>query len=211
MKHSININKTAHYYTLGNLNKIQTIWFVLHGYGYSAEHFIKKFEPILNSKTLLIAPEGLSKFYIGGVDGKVGSSWMTKEDREDEIKDYVNYLNQLYEVLIKENPNAKINIVGFSQGGATACRWLSNGKIKCDNFILWCSVLPDDMQFKSIPKNMNTFILYGDNDKYVSDERITKQKKIIELSNIDYQLTKFKGKHDIPKEILMEQTKLNKW
>jgi predicted esterase len=52
----IAISKTARYYITGKPStKINSVWFVLHGYGQLAEDFIKYFEPIkdetmLNSK-----------------------------------------------------------------------------------------------------------------------------------------------------------------
>ncbi|MCB9365379.1 MAG: dienelactone hydrolase family protein [Flavobacteriales bacterium] len=210
-KHILKIEKTATYYTLGSIETAETIWFVLHGYGYLAKFFINKFSPILDDKTCVIAPEGLSKFYLNGVgvDGRVGASWMTKENRENEIIDYVNYLNQLYNLLIT-NKNLKINIVGFSQGGATACRWVSDGKIKVDNFILWASVFPDDINFKTI-ENVTTFFLYGDDDEYVTEERIKKQQTIFIDSGVKVTTIPFKGTHDIPKDVLIEETKKNNW
>ena len=211
MKHNIAVTKTAQYYTLGNLESPKTIWFVLHGYGYSAKYFIKKFEPVLHENTLVVAPEGLSKFYLNGVNGRVGASWMTKIDREEEINDYINYLNQLYHSIVKDNTQTKINIVGFSQGGATASRWIANGKVKCDNFILWASFFPEDMEIRSIPDNVNSFVLYGDDDQYITKEWAEKQEQIIKASNINYQLIKFKGKHDVPSTILIEQAALNNW
>ena len=213
-KHNISVSKTATYYTLGDISSAKKIWFVLHGYGYTAKHFISKFEPILTDKTAIIAPEGLSKFYLNGVgfDGKVGASWMTKEDRENEIEDYINYLNQLFGVILKENKSVdvKINIVGFSQGGATSCRWIANQKVKCDNFILWCSVFPDDMNFETI-SNINTFFLYGNNDKFVTEDRVEKQKEVISNSGITIKTIIFNGKHDVPEKILVQQTQQHNW
>lgn len=211
-KHNIPVTKTATYYSLGDIASAKTIWFVLHGYGYSAKHFITKFEPILNNNIAVIAPEGLSKFYLGGVEGRVGASWMTKEDREGEIADYINYLNQLYNAILEINnhPDLKINIVGFSQGGATGSRWLANGKINCNNFILWASIFPDDMDLKVI-STINTFFLYGNNDKYVTQERVQKQKELLDKSGITIKTTIFEGKHDIPESILIEQTSINNW
>ena len=109
-KHHIVVNKTATYHTLGDTKTAKTIWFVLHGYGMLAEYFIKKFEPILNDETCIIAPEGLSKFYTQGFYGRVGATWMTKQDREVEIRDYINYLNQLYEYICKQNNNTNLKI-----------------------------------------------------------------------------------------------------
>lgn len=213
MQHKIKINRTAHYYTIGENNTdVKTIWFVLHGYGYLAKYFIKKFNPIANNENLIVAPEGLSKLYLNGVgyDGKIGASWMTADNRADEIEDYVNYLNQLYQTIVVDFPDAKINILGFSQGGATASRWIADGRIKCDNFILWASVFPDEMNFKSI-SNINTYFLYGDNDEYVTEERVAKQKKIITTSGIQIKSIAFEGKHDIPEKVLVEQTEINGW
>lgn len=211
-KFNITISKTANFYTLGDVKSATTIWLVLHGYGYLAKDFIEKFQPILSETTAVIAPEALSKFYVKGVDGSIGASWMTKENREEEIADYINYLNQLYDGILKQvtAPNPKINIVGFSQGGATASRWLANGKINCDNFILWASVFPTDMDLGIIAK-VNTFFLYGNQDKYVIEDRVEQQKELLKQSHLKVKTTVFKGGHDIPKEVLVEQTKLNGW
>jgi len=210
MKHTIKVNKTAIYHSLGDLSSAKTIWFVLHGYGYSAERFINMFKPVLNNDTAIIAPEGFSKFYLKGVDGKVGASWMTKDDRENEITDYVNYLNQLYELVLENKSNVKINILGFSQGAATASRWICDNKITIDNFILWCGVFPNDMNFEII-SNVKTYFLYGDDDKYVTKDRVTKQQELINNSKLNIKTIVFKGKHEIPGNVLLEQALTNNW
>lgn len=213
MQHKIKINKTAIYHSKGNIKTAQTIWFVLHGYGMLAEYFIRKFNPILNDNNCIIAPEGLSKFYSKGFYGRVGATWMTKKDREDEIKDYTNYLNQLYDKIIAENnsKHVKINVVGFSQGGATASRWIENGKVTPTNFILWSSIFPDEIKLETFKKSMNTFILYGNNDEFAIDQQITDQEKLLNNSTIDFKLIEFKGGHDILKDTLLEQTLKNNW
>lgn len=207
------VEKTAHYYSLGNLATAKKIWFVLHGYGYNANYFIHKFDVLADEENLVIAPEGLSKFYVSGVSGRVGASWMTKEHREDEIADYLNYLNNLYFSLKNElnTDNLKVNIIGFSQGGATAARWVADGKIEVANLILWASVFPENMKFELLKPLTNSFLLYGDDDEYVTQERIDKQKAILEKANINCKLIEFKGKHDVPAEVLQEQRKLNNW
>jgi len=215
MLNKITVNKTAFYHTLGDVKTAKTIWFVLHGYGYLAEFFIKKFEPILNENTAVIAPEALSKFYLNGVgyDGRLGASWMTKDNREAEIEDYINYLNQLYKAIIKENKdsNLKINVVGFSQGGATASRWIANQKSRCDNFILWASNFPEDLDLTLLSKKSNTFVLFGDDDKFINEKQINDYEHFLNASKIDCQLIKFKGKHDIPKHVLLEQASIYNW
>lgn len=210
-KQHIVVNKTATYHILGNPKTAKTIWFVLHGYGMLAEFFIKKFEPILDNDTCIIAPEGLSKFYTKGFYGRVGATWMTKEDREVEIEDYINYLNQLHQFICEQNNNTdlKTNLLGFSQGGATVSRWAANGKAKFSNLILWASVFPEDMNFEQV-NTSNTFLLYGDEDEFAAEDKVNTQKEILN-DKAQFTIIKFKGKHDIPKEVLIEQTEKNKW
>jgi predicted esterase len=215
MKNKITISKTAFYHTLGEVKTAKTIWIVLHGYGYLAEFFIKKFNPILDKNTAIIAPEGLSKFYLNGVgfDGRIGASWMTKDNRDSEIVDYINYLDQLYDTILKENEIAdmKVNVVGFSQGGATASRWIANQKSKCDNFILWASNFPEDLNLNVLSGNNKAFVLFGDNDKFINEKQINDYEQFLRASDIKCKLIRFEGKHDIPKEVLLKQTKLNNW
>lgn len=213
IKHNIVVPKTAYYSTLGDIKTAKTIWFVLHGYGFLAEFFIKKFESILNKETCVIAPEALSRFYLNGFSGRIGASWMTKHQRIEEIEDYSNYLQLLYETILTENNNNynKINIVGFSQGGATACRWLASKKVPCTNFILWASVFPDDLDFNIVSKETNTTLIYGNQDEFLTEERVALLRKQIEDSKIDVNVITFDGKHDIPKEVLVEESKKNSW
>lgn len=137
------------YYTIGDVKTAKTFWIVLHGYGYLAEFFIKKFEPVANNETCIIAPEALSRFYLNGFSGRIGANWMTKLQRKEEIIDYTNYLQLLYETVILDikHENIKVNIVGFSQGGATAIRWFAAKKINCSNFIMWANFFSGRYRF----------------------------------------------------------------
>jgi len=205
----ITISKTARYYIMGKPSaKINSVWFVLHGYGQLAEDFIKYFEPIKNETTLIIAPEALNRFYVKGFSGKVGSAWMTKEDRENEIKDYVNYLDSVYEEVIKLGllSKAKITILGFSQGTATACRWITQSKLKVDRLILWGGGIPPDVDLESSKELFNSIqltIVVGDKDEFITSEQIEKEEQRLKKNNIKYSLILFEGKHLIKKEVLL--------
>lgn len=136
---NISITKTARYFILGDASdEIEQIWFVCHGYAQLANYFIKNFEVLDNGKNLIVAPEGLSRFYWKGFSDRVVASWMTREDRESDIEDYINFLNSVYTEVCSslKNKNVRINVLGFSQGTATVCRWVASGKVKVDNFIL---------------------------------------------------------------------------
>lgn len=207
---NITTQKTARYFLMGKPSeKTKSVLIVLHGYGQLAEDFIKYFELIKNETTLIIAPEALNRFYIKGFSGKVGSTWMTKEDRENEIKDYVNYLDSVYDDVIKFGllAKTKITVLGFSQGTVTACRWISKGKSKVDRLILWGGGIPPDIELESLRELFNSLqltIIVGNKDEFISTEQIEKEEQRLKKNNINYSFILFEGKHIIKKETLLE-------
>jgi len=179
--------KTGRYYLLGNQNyNIKKLWFVFHGYGQLAENFIKIFEPLIDDKTLIVAPEALNKFYLKGYSGDVGSSWMTREDRENEIKDYLIFLNNVYSKIISELylPKIELNVLGFSQGGPTAVRWLMNKKVVADKLILCGAKLPVDIDLRLatiIFRSTKLMYAIGEKDEFVNAQNVSDEKsKLLE-------------------------------
>jgi len=127
-KHNITIEKTARYFTKGELNeKTKGVIFLLHGYAQPAIQMVEIFSAFSNDY-YLIAPEGLNRFYARGFKGDAVANWMTSAERDDEIKDYTNYLDKLYKTIIAERAQSlKIIGIGFSQGVATLSRWVNTG------------------------------------------------------------------------------------
>ncbi len=205
---NIVIPKTARYFILNEPSEqIEQVWFVCHGYAQLANYFINNFDELDKNKNLIVAPEGLHRFYWKGFSERVVASWMTKEDRESDILDYVNYLNVVYQEVIAslKNKNVKINVLGFSQGTATVCRWLASSKVKADNLILWAGAFPNDMnwkQNKTVFDKMKTFIVVGDTDEFINEEEVLKHVDLLKKNEIAFEFIRFKGKHEINKTTL---------
>ncbi|PID59461.1 MAG: hypothetical protein CR986_06200 [Ignavibacteriae bacterium] len=201
-ENEIKIERTATYFLLGKINKeIKEIWFVFHGYGQLAKDFIKNFEVLQSNKRLIVAPEALNKFYIKSFFGKIGSTWMTKHNRENEIKDYVLFIDKLYEKIISElNDNVKIIFFGFSQGVHTAARFLDFKKPKIDEFILWSSSFPHNCNYKENQKywqSISKKIFVGTKDKLISNTKYEEEKEFIRLQMLSVDFIKFDGGHEI--------------
>ena len=203
MKKQISIPKTHKYSQLGEFSeKTNTVWIVLHGYGMLSEFFIKKFECILNEKTVVIAPEGSNRFYLDNNYSRVGASWMTKVDKEKDIEDNISFIETLYTKIVDDigHNNFKLKTLGFSQGGATLVRWIMSNSIKVDSLILWGSDIPQDSltnQNKSRWSSINIKIVIGKKDEYISDEN---KKKVIDAVNaygLSYKLIEYDGPHKI--------------
>ncbi len=212
-QHEINVQKTARYYTLGEGNdKTKEVWFVLHGYGFLAEYFINYFKVLKNKDVLVVAPEGLNKFYKNGLAGDVGATWMTKEDRLNEIEDYNSYLNSLYEKIFLniERKKVQVNILGFSQGSSTACRWIADGKVKFDNLVIWSGGVPEDLDFEKfngVLSGRKIQVLVGDNDVFINEPLIASQENMLKERNVGYKLTRFSGGHKVEPEVLISLAK----
>lgn len=199
---NISIRKTARYFLAGNKSNPEIIIFVLHGYGMPALNFLNEFNELLSENILIISPEGLSRFYTKGFYGNIGASWMTSQDRENEIGDYIHYLDEVYsEVLSGFNTKPeKIILLGFSQGGSTVTRWAAKGKVKADRLIVHSSDIPKDIDFAMLrekSKTMEINLIYGDADKNVRKENYEISENLLNEKNFKYRVKIFHGGHEI--------------
>ena len=127
----ISVQRSARYYVLGEPSpKVEDVWIVCHGYGQLAKDFISEFETIASPRRLIVAPEALMRYYIStapavhGPESRVGATWMTREDRETDIADYVGSLDSLHDEIMAGLGQKKVSItaLGYSKGGATERR-----------------------------------------------------------------------------------------
>lgn len=208
-EHRLPIRRSARYYSLGSPNdNTRCMWIVLHGYGQLGKDFIKAFEGIDDGNTVVVAPEALSRFYVDGLTGKVGATWMTKEDRLAEIEDQRNYLDGLYRVATHLLPHeAIINVLGFSQGTATATRWVSKTKNKIDNLVLWAGDFPKDIEDYNKFSSMRTHLVYGTADPFLKIDRVRDIESMMQSKGIAFETHTFPGKHHLNTEILQTLNK----
>jgi predicted esterase len=197
-KNYIQVQKTARYFTIGELsNQTQYIWLIIHGYAQTAESFSSQFKG-LGSNHFIIAPEGLNKFYSRGFSGSPVASWMTSLERESEIVDYCNYLENLVQTLkINDCSPCKIVVLGFSQGVSTQTRFINNSSFLPDYLIMiageiakeYQEILPDKLA------SIKSLYLVGNEEKIVSEEKISAMQKLLEKANCSFET--FTGKHEV--------------
>ncbi len=196
----IKIEKTARYITIGNKDLANILIIALHGYGQLATFFSRNFNE-LDKNYYIIIPEGLHRFYNSGTSGRVGASWMTKEDRLIDIEDNMNFLNKLYESEECHLFKTKI-LIGFSQGASTGLRWLMHKPSLFQSYISWGSSISDDIEFESIKDVIpdKNFFVIGRKDPYFSD--LQKQMVIDQYFDLGFEIIHFEGEHKIDKALL---------
>jgi predicted esterase len=197
----LKVSKTARITLLQkSQQKNKKLLIVLHGYGQLSTYFSRKFENIHPDYDVLV-PEALNRFYLKASAGRVGASWMTKEDRESDIADNLNYLHQIVQTYSVEYEH--ISLLGFSQGGATAARYCYAFNNAFEALILWGSVFPPDVSQEKLPDfTGEKYFVLGKEDEFFNEEN---QKEALNLQkNLGYFTVSFDGKHDIDIRVLNE-------
>lgn len=196
-------SKTYRYEFLRCNSKSNKVLYVLHGYGQLANFFIRKFE-ILREKYHIIAPEGMHRFYLNGTSGRVGASWMTKEARESDIQDNLNWLDALDKKISEELCIEERHLLGFSQGGATAARWFSSNSNQFKSIVLWACVFPPDLEPKvaslNFAKDDSCIFVIGTGDQYYNSEQ---QNTLVNFyKSLSFKTITFEGDHNIELDTL---------
>ncbi|MCB2376746.1 alpha/beta hydrolase [Hymenobacter sp. BT635] len=206
----LTITRSARYYQAGELGPdTRQVWFVCHGYGQLAAYFIRHFHILTQTDpaAVVIAPEGLSRFYLSGTGGRVGATWMTREDRLAEIEDYVAYLNQLADAVRNECPaEVQFTVLGFSQGAATVSRWLARATFRPARLILWAGAFPPDVDFavaSRLLRQLPITLVCGDQDEFISAEDLTRQQEFIRGLGVEPEVVRFAGKHELNAAVLL--------
>jgi len=182
------------------------VWILFHGYGQLAEFFIQKFLPFDTNERLFIAPEATNYSYLKNFQGRVGANWMTSHERELAIENNHRYLDQLmHQILSRFEYSPIINVLGFSQGVATATRWASRWTWDVSKFILWAGGFAHDLELDLSKKKFEKTELIsvlGDHDEFVSSENIQKQKDFVRSLDKEVRKIAFSGGHIIDSEVL---------
>lgn len=207
--YKIRAEKTGHYFTHGTLTgETKFVWVCLHGYGQLAKYFIQRFEFLDPRIHYVIAPEGLNRFYFEGVNERPVASWMTREDRLDEIADFVLFIEALRNNL-RWDKHAEIKVIylGFSQGVTTLIRWLHDIGPRADFLLMWAGGLPDDLLFSKRQeyfKQLESHYFVGDKDPYFTPELVMDKKQMLDDMGIQYKLHEYPGTHKVDEATLKQ-------
>ncbi len=207
----VGLQITVPYYTWGTpSHQTKNFWVVCHGYGQLAQYFIRRFDILDPLSHYVVAPQGLSRFYLDNSYQKVGASWMTRIDRSQEILRQQVYLNQVLEKEFSNHPfdHVKVNLLGFSQGVATITRWAALQQINFDLMVLWAGSFPKDIShdaFDYLKPQAEIWAVVGNQDPYLNALQLEIEEKRLRDVFKDQLKTKlFEGKHEMNRVILQE-------
>lgn len=202
-RHSIEVPRTARYHVLAGAGVTGDVWFLLHGYGQLAGQFLDSLAALARPARMLVAPEALSRFYLKRGTGEIGASWMTREERAEEIRDTVRYLDLVRERVLAEHAlarDARLHAFGFSQGGAAAARWAVLGDAPLARVILWGCPFPPDLDLArhaERARRLRWCFVLGDADSTI--DRGSWESGVVRLrdAGIEPEVHRFAGGHEL--------------
>lgn len=174
---------------------------MLHGYRQLARGFLSAFARLDDGSRRMVAPEALSRDYTDagtgphGPDARVGATWMTREDREVEIQDYVAYLDALAGA--EGGPDV---VLGFSQGAATASRWLVYGTVRPATLVLWAGHLAHDLdRARAVERLGDVDVVFaaGTDDAFAGGERLAEQMTWLRAGGVACRRLEYAGGHRV--------------
>lgn len=210
-EHHLTVGRTARYHTLGELSSAtREVWFVLHGHAQLSAYFIRHFAALDDGTRLIVAPEGLNRFYLeqthwkGAGQARVGATWMTREDREHEIVDYVSYLDALHDSVFARLARAamRVTVLGFSQGVSTACRWLCRGHARADTLVLWAGPVPPELDAAAIGRVRAALICHGARDEFYTTETFAGDVQRLRDARVSVVPLEFAGGHEWSEDVV---------
>lgn len=204
--------ETAHpVYTLNHLtDQTSTIWIACHGYGQLARYFVKRFDVLSPTENFIIAPQGLSRYYLDGDSGRVGASWMTRENRDLDLANQRRYFDRVFDQLLDnvDWTSYRLKLFGFSQGVTMISRLVVYKRLQFDQLILWAGGMPHEQTLHDwafVDSQASIDLVIGEQDQYFDQTTVNDQiKRVQELTGIEPKLTLFAGKHEVKREVLKQ-------
>lgn len=202
--HSLVVPRHGRVGVVGDPATATEAWLIFHGYGMLAQGILHWFEPAERPDRLLVAPEGLSRFYQERNGMRtVGASWMTREDREQELLDQASYLDLVVAELIGTIPRLEVH--GFSQGVATAARWVVRGVRPVAKLVCWGGTIPPEIppaELAGVLRGAPVEMVVGDRDKWVAPELVAADVERLNAGGCPANLHQFDGGHRIDPGVL---------
>lgn len=192
--------RTVPWYVVKPDGPVETLVFVLHGLGQRAGRLARRIERELDPHCAFVFPEAPSRYLPAPGAPKSGASWSTGEDAEADLEDNARLLDAVLAEASASIPAQRRVLVGFSQGGLTATRWIARRRHRWDRVVLWAAPLAADIDleaFRSGLSGAELVMTVGTHDPYLTPEAHQTVRKSLDALDYPTELRRFEGRHEL--------------
>jgi predicted esterase len=168
-----------------------------HGYGENAELHLQALGGIPGVDRWRVASvQALHRFYQTQT-GDVVASWMTKQDREQAIRDNVTYVGHVVTALRPAGaPETPLVYSGFSQGVAMAYRAALGVGHRCDGLIVLAGDVPPELKDEPADRWPPVMLGCGRGDNWYTETKLRTDVEFFEARGIEHEAVVFDGGHE---------------
>jgi predicted esterase len=168
-----------------------------HGYGENAELHMEALRAIPGSARWRIASvQGLHRFYERRT-GRVVSSWMTSLDREQAIRDNIQYVQDVVAALRSAHPSdTPLVYAGFSQGVAMAYRAALSAGHRCDGLLALAGDVPPELHDTPASAWPRVLLGCGRTDAWYTADKLRTDRDFFASRAIAVETALFDGGHE---------------
>ena len=116
------------------------------------------------------------------------------------------YVSHADEVVGTFPPQPRIEVHGFSQGAATASRWVAYGHQVVSRLALWGGTVPPDLdleRLRSSLRNGSILMAIGDRDQFLTTQSVRNDQARITGIGLPAVVRQFSGGHVVDRSTLV--------
>lgn len=201
--------RTVPWFHVGETEAPEVLTLVLHGLGQRARPVAEALAPVVRPGQLVVVPEALARALPRPMAPKAIACWSTGEDAADDLSDNVAYLDGLLAHLRGRFRPGRLQLLGFSQGGLTAARWIGQRAQPWSRVVLWASSFAADVDPAAFRENLGEaelVVALGDADPFATPEGLARARGTLEGLGLGWRLHRFAGGHELPPAAFAEVT-----
>ena len=170
-----------------------------HGYAETAEVQMERLAAVPGTDGwTLVAAQGLNRFYRGRTEDVV-AGWMTRQDREDAIRDNTVYVGHV--IGVTRTGSEPIVLTGFSQGVAMAFRAAVRGSARASGVIAVGGDIPAELLADPASRFPRVLLIRGATDDWYTATKLDADLSALRARGDDPEAFTHHGGHEWTGEV----------